>query len=85
MDDDECHNHQKQPAVEMFVTTAMKENELLEYCSRTMEILCAEKDPGNTYRVDGDRPREPAHRPRSPLEAFREPHPFPMNEKSGSM
>ena len=29
MDDDECHNHQEQPSVEMFVTTAVKQGELL--------------------------------------------------------
>ena len=57
MDDDERHNHQEQRAVEMFVTTAMKEGKLLKYCSRTTEVLRAEKDPGNTYHVDGDRPR----------------------------
>ena len=29
MDDNESHNHQEQPSVEMFVTTAVKEGELL--------------------------------------------------------
>jgi len=29
MDEDECHNHQEQPAVEMFVAASMKKGELL--------------------------------------------------------
>ena len=85
MDDDECGNYQEKPSVKMFVTTAVKEGELLEYCSRATEVLCAEKNPGNAYRVDGDWPREPAHRVRGPLETFGKPHPLAMNEQRGSM
>ena len=80
MDDDECHNHQEQPSVEMFVTIAVEEAELLEYCSRTTEVLRAEKDPGNTYRVDGNRPRKPAHRPRGPLQILSKAYPLAMNQ-----
>jgi len=29
MDEGECHNHQEKPSVEMFVTTAAKQRELL--------------------------------------------------------
>jgi hypothetical protein len=29
MDDDEYHNHQEKPSVEMFATTAVKKGELL--------------------------------------------------------
>ena len=71
--------------MEMFVTIAVKEGELLEYCSRTIEVLRAEKDPANAHRVDGNRPRKPAHRVSGPLKAFGKADPFPMNEKRGSM
>ena len=85
MDQEKDCNYQQKPAVEMFVATAMKQDELLEYCSRAAEVLRAEKDPGNAYRVDGNRPRQPAHCARGPLKAFRKPHPLAMNEKRGSM
>ena len=28
MNEDECHNHQEKPSVEMFATTAVKQGEL---------------------------------------------------------
>jgi len=68
MDQGERGNQQKQPSMEMFVATASKKHELLEYCSRTAEIVRTEKDPGNTHGIDRNRPGEPAHRPDGPLE-----------------
>ena len=85
MDEDQSHNHQEKPSVEMFVATAMKQSELLQNRPRTAKVMGTEKDPRNAYCIDRNRPREPAHRMRGPLEAFGKPHPLAMHEKSGSM
>src|SRR4029453_13045246 len=48
-------------------------------------VLRTEKNPGNTHRIDGNRPSEPAHRPRGPLESLGKARPLAMNEERGSV
>ena len=85
MDEGKCADQQKQPSVEMFVTTAAKQDELLKYCSRTIEIVRTEKDPGNAYRIDRNRPCKPAHRPRRPLKTLGKSGPLAMDEEREAM
>ena len=85
MDQGERGNQQKQPSMEMFVATASKKHELLEYCSRTAEIVRTEKDPGNAYRLDRNRPCKPAHRLRGPLKPLGEADPLAMDEERETM
>ena len=85
MDEDQPDNDQKHPSVEVFAATAAKEDELLECGARATEIMRTEKDPGNAYGVDRNRPCKPAHRSRGPLQTLGKSDPLAMNEQRGSM
>ena len=85
MNQDKRADQQKQPSVEMSFPTAAKQDELLKYCSRTIEIVRTEKDPGNAYRIDRNRPREPAHRPRGPLKTLGKAGPLAMDKEREAM
>ena len=85
MDEGKCADHKDKPSVEVFVTTAVKQNELLKYCSCTIEIVRTEKDPGNAYRIDRNRPCKPAHRPRRPLKTLGKSGPLAMDKEREAM
>src|SRR5436309_13984686 len=71
--------------MEMFVTSTAKQRELLEYCSCTAEVLRAEKNPRDAYRVQRNRPRNPTHCSRGLVETLAHACPLAMNKECSSM